>query len=143
MESHHPPPRTHRDLEPVEDEGRGGGRGGLARSANCQLPTANCDSRFMGCYLGPADHALSPRTLNDELSIHLVNTSGPHANAPDGGIKQIDPIGPLKVSIRLEQAPKSITAQPEGKPLDVTWADGRATVTVPRLELYSILVVEP
>ena len=32
--------------------------------------------------------------------------------------------------------------QPEGKPLDVDWADGRATVTVPQLDVYSILVVE-
>ena len=33
--------------------------------------------------------------------------------------------------------------QPEGKPLEVTWADGQATVTVPQLDLYSILVVQP
>ena len=46
--------------------------------------------------------------LGGKLSIHLVNTSGPHANAPDGGITEIKPIGPLTVSIRLEQAPQSI-----------------------------------
>ena len=96
--------------------------------------------------------------LNGNLSIHLVNTSGPHADAPDGGIKQIEPVGPLTVSIRLEQLPKSITLQPEGKSLDVTWSGHlgsghlgsghlesgrRASVTVPQLDLYSILVVEP
>ena len=57
--------------------------------------------------------------------------------------RTIKPVGPLTVSIRLEQAPKSITMQPEGKSLDITWANGRATVTVPQLDLYSILVVEP
>jgi len=43
----------------------------------------------------------------------------------------------------LDQAPKSITMQPEGKSLDVTWANGRATVTLPRLDIYSILMVIP
>ncbi len=91
---------------------------------------------------GATDLDVSPRTLKGKLSIHLVNTSGPHADAPDEGITKIEPVGPLTVSIRLEEAPKSITMQPEGKLLDVAWADGRATVTVPQLDVYSILVVE-
>ncbi|MGM0489232.1 MAG: alpha-L-fucosidase [Planctomycetota bacterium] len=85
---------------------------------------------------------VSPRRLNGQLSIHLVNTSGPHANAPDGGIHEIDPVGPLTVSIRLKQAPESITMQPNGQPLDMTWNDGQATVTVEKVDLYSILMVE-
>jgi hypothetical protein len=72
-----------------------------------------------------------------------VNTSGPHANAPDGGITVVEPVGPLTVSIRLKQAPQTMTMQPENTPLEITWADGQATVTVPRLALYSILVVDP
>ncbi len=92
---------------------------------------------------GSRDVDVSPRTLNGNLSIHLVNTSGPHANAPDGGITNVKPVGPLTVSVRLDQAPKSIRMQPQGKPLPVTWTNGRATVTLPQLELYSILVVEP
>lgn len=90
---------------------------------------------------GALDVDVSPRMLNGRLSIHLVNTSGPNANAPDGGITAVEPVGPLTVSIRLKQAPASITMQPEGKPLAVTWADGQATVAVPQLDLYSILMV--
>jgi hypothetical protein len=92
---------------------------------------------------GAKDVDVSPRMLNDRLSIHLVNTSGPHANAPDGGITAVEPVGPLTVSIRLSQPPQSITMQPEGKLLEIAWADGQATVAVPRLDLYSILVVHP
>lgn len=92
---------------------------------------------------GSKDVDVSVRTLNGNLSIHLVNTSGPHANAPDGGIKEVKPIGPLNVSIRLNQTPKSITMQPEDKSLDVKWANGQAVVTLPQLEMYSILVVRP
>ena len=92
---------------------------------------------------GAKDVDVSPRMLNGRLSIHLVSTSGPHANAPDGGITAIEPVGPLTVSVRLDRAPRSITIQPEGKSLDITWADGRATVALPQLDLYSILVVDP
>jgi hypothetical protein len=92
---------------------------------------------------GAKDVDVSPRMLNGKLAIHLVNTSGPHANAPDGGITSIAPVGPLTVSIRLGQAPESITMQPEGKSLDVNWVDARAMVIVPQLKLYSILEVAP
>jgi len=91
---------------------------------------------------GTQDVDVSARMLNGVFSIHLVNTSGPHADAPDGGITHIEPVGPLTVSIRCDERPKSITMQPEGKTLDVTWTRGRAAVTVPRLEIYSILTVE-
>jgi hypothetical protein len=92
---------------------------------------------------GARDVDVSVRSLNGDLCIHLVNTSGPHANAPDGGITEVKPVGPLTVSIELDQAPKSITMQPENKTLDITWANSRAVLTLPRLELYSILVVKP
>ena len=92
---------------------------------------------------GARDVDVSTRILNGILGVHLVNTSGPHANAPDGGITEVKPLGPLTVSIALDQTPKSITLQPEGRSLDTTWTQGRARVTVPRLDLYSILVVEP
>ncbi|MHC4692351.1 MAG: alpha-L-fucosidase [Planctomycetota bacterium] len=91
---------------------------------------------------GSTDVDISPRKLNGRLSIHMVNTSGPHANAPDGGIKEIKPVGPLMVTIRLAKAPTSIIQRPQNKPLKITWANGRATVTLPLLEVYSILEVE-
>lgn len=92
---------------------------------------------------GSRDVDVSPRTLGGRFAIHLVNTSGPHASPPAGGIKAITPVGPLTVVIRLPREPRSVTQQPERKRLKVAWADGCATVTVPRLEVYSILVVEP
>jgi len=85
---------------------------------------------------------VSPRRLGDRLTIHLVNTSGPHANAPADGITSIPPAAPITVAIRLPRAPKSVIQQPEGTQLAVSWIGGRARVTLPRLELSSILVVE-
>jgi len=92
---------------------------------------------------GARDVDVSPRMLDGKLSIHLVNTSGPHANPPDGGLAAVDPLGPLTVSIRLDRAPQAITMQPEGKPLEITWSGGQASVSLPQLQLYSILTVEP
>ncbi len=86
---------------------------------------------------------VSPRRLAGRLTVQLVNTSGPHAEPPvAGGIKSIPPVGPLTVSLRLAAKPKSVTLQPDGKPLEVSWSDGRATVTVPKFDLLSILVVD-
>ncbi|MBM4156422.1 MAG: hypothetical protein FJ221_15540 [Lentisphaerae bacterium] len=90
---------------------------------------------------GPGSVDVSPRRLGGRFMVHLVNTGGPHANAPDGGIRDIPPAGPLTVSISLSRAPKSVTAQPGGTTLPVRWADGRATVTLPRLDVHTILVV--
>ncbi len=92
---------------------------------------------------GASDVDVSPRLLGGTLGIHLVNTSGPHADSPPEGIfDDIPPIGPLEVTIRLEKKPLSITQQPEGATLPFSWEDGKARVAVPRLELYSILLVE-
>jgi hypothetical protein len=91
---------------------------------------------------GSSDVDVSVRKLNETLTVLLVNTSGPHANAPDGGISELESIGPLTVSVRLPQTPSSITLQPGDKTLDVKWTDGSATVNVPQLHIHSVLVVE-
>ncbi len=70
-----------------------------------------------------------------------MNTAGPHANAPPEGIHEIPATGPLKVAIRLAAKPVAVTQQPEGTALQFAWSDGQAMVTVPKLELYSILEV--
>jgi hypothetical protein len=80
--------------------------------------------------------------LDGRLAVHLVNTAGPHANAPDEGITSVPPVGPLTVTVRLAKAPKSITLEPEHRRLPVSWSNGRASVTVPRLDIYSILSVD-
>ena len=92
---------------------------------------------------GSREVDVSARTLGGRLGIHLVNTAGPHVKPPQGGIKEIPPIGPLTVAISLPREPQSVIQQPEGKGLEVTWANGRASVILPRLEIYSILEVEP
>jgi hypothetical protein len=91
---------------------------------------------------GSANVDVSPRRLGDRLTIHLVNTSGQHANAPDEGIANIASVGPLTVSVRLPREPKRVKLQPENTSLAYTWQRGRAQLTVPQLDIYSIVVLE-
>ena len=84
---------------------------------------------------------VSPRKLNGKLAIHLVNTAGPHANAPPEGILHIPAAGPFKVAIRLAAKPAAVIQQPEGNSMEFAWSDGQAIVNVPKLEMYSILEI--
>ena len=83
---------------------------------------------------------VSVSRLGDKLTIHLVNTSGDHRGTPI--IETIDPVGPLQITIRCDTKPRQITLQPENTPLDFDFADGKATLTVDSVPIYSILVVE-
>lgn len=85
---------------------------------------------------------VSPRRLGDKLEIHLMNTSGPHADAPAEGISEIPRVGPFAVAVRLPRAPKGAVLQPGDQKLETVWAKGDATFTVPGLEVYSIVVVD-
>lgn len=82
------------------------------------------------------------RRLDGKLGVHLVNTSGPHADAPEDGIREIPPVGPLTVSVRLDQKPTAMTLQPGATPLEVDWDGEIATVVVPDVPIYSILCIE-
>jgi hypothetical protein len=83
---------------------------------------------------------VSVSRLGNKLTVHLVNTSGNHRDA--GIINEIEPIGPLQITIRCDDKPQRITLQPEGKPCEFNFADGKATLTVESVPIYSILVVE-
>ncbi len=78
--------------------------------------------------------------LGDKLTVHLVNTSGNHRDTPI--IEEIAPVGPLQITIRCDAKPQRITLQPENKLCDFTFTDGKATLTVDSVPIYSILVVE-
>jgi hypothetical protein len=80
------------------------------------------------------------RLKNKCLAVHLVNTSGDHKNTEI--IEQIDPAGPLQITIRCDRKPKQITLQPEGKSYRFTYENGKAQVKIDAVEIYDILVIE-
>jgi hypothetical protein len=90
--------------------------------------------------------------LGGRLHVHLVNTAGPHEDEDVYAFDEIPAVGPLEVGIRIPEPPSTpvgqhfsaarIVRQPAGEALKVTMREGRAWVTLPRLEIYDVLVVE-
>jgi hypothetical protein len=78
--------------------------------------------------------------LNGKMIIPLVNCGGDHKNMPI--IEKIDPLGPLQISIACPAQPAAITLQPANTKCQFTYANGKATLTLPSLEIYDMLVVE-
>lgn len=77
------------------------------------------------------------------LVVHLINTSGFHSNENVYDFDEIPPIGPLEIAIRTERQPEAVTMEPGGRAVPFAFADGQVTLTVPRLDIYEMLVLHP
>ena len=91
---------------------------------------------------GSTDVDVSVNRLHGKLAINLVNTSGPHWDKDKPLIDSIEPIGSLEVAVRATPKPAKAILQPQGQPLAFEYRDGVARLTVPRLEIHSIIVLE-
>jgi len=91
---------------------------------------------------GSADVDVSVNRLHGKLAVNLVNTSGPHWDSKKPLIDSIEPVGPLEIAIRVAAKPARITLQPEGQSLAFEYREGIARLTVPRLEIHSIVLIE-
>jgi hypothetical protein len=91
---------------------------------------------------GSPDVDVSVNRLHGKLAVNLVNTSGQHWNQEKPLFDSIAPVGPLEIAIRATAKPAKITLQPEDQPLAFDYRDGLARLTVPRLEIHSIVLVE-
>ena len=91
---------------------------------------------------GSPDVDVSVNRLQGRLAINLINASGRHWDQQKPLIEAIAPIGPLEIAVRTATKPGKITLQPEGQTLAFDYGDGAARLTVPRLEIHSVVVVE-
>jgi len=91
---------------------------------------------------GSPDVDVSVNRLRGQLAINLVNTSGAHWDTKKPLIDSIDQVGPLEISFQSAAKPAKITLQPEGRQLPFEYREGVARLTVPRLEIYSVIVIE-
>ncbi|MBQ2851051.1 MAG: hypothetical protein IJE77_11275 [Thermoguttaceae bacterium] len=80
------------------------------------------------------------RAPDGRLTVHLVNVSGPHAQA--GLIDKIDPVVNIETTLRLAERPKKLRLEPSGVDLAFDWADGAAKFAVPSVPLHEIIVVD-
>lgn len=77
----------------------------------------------------------------ETLAINLVNTAGPHADDNVYTFDEIPRVGPLDIEIRLPRKPRRITLEPGGEELAFTYRQGRAALTVERLDIHAIVTV--
>lgn len=76
-----------------------------------------------------------------KLMIQLLNAGGNHADAACATDDHIPPILDIELSVALPKAPKRMILQPDGKELSVTYQNGRAYVSVDRVDIHSIIEV--
>jgi hypothetical protein len=91
---------------------------------------------------GSADVDVSVARQGNRLLVSLVNTAGPHADRQNPILDAIPPVGPLTMTIRREAKPARVTLEPGGQALEAVHANGQVRVTVPRVEIHSVIVVE-
>jgi len=91
---------------------------------------------------GSHDVDVSVNRIGGKLAVNLVNTAGPHANTQVYAFDNIPPVGPLDVTIHTGSKPSQVTLEPAGTPLAYTFAEGAIKLTLPRLEIHDIIVVE-
>jgi hypothetical protein len=80
--------------------------------------------------------------VSGKLAVNLVNTAGAHADKDIYAFDEIPSVGPLAVTIRSKQKPRSVRLEPEGKRLSFTYKNGKIHLTIPRLEIHEVIVVE-
>ena len=85
---------------------------------------------------------VSVNRINGKLAVNLVNTSGPHSNDNVIVFDDIPSLGPLNVSIRSEEKPEKVILQPDGEELYYNYLNGKIVLTLPKLGIHDIIVVE-
>jgi len=85
---------------------------------------------------------ISVNRVKGKLGIHLVNTAGPHWDTSAPLWDSISPAGPIDLAIRSPSQPSKLTLEPGGEALKFDYRPGVIHCTVPKVEIYSILVVE-
>lgn len=77
-----------------------------------------------------------------EILVNLVNYAGPHRLASVRSYREIPPLGPLTVTVRMEKKPQSVTLHPGGKEANWQWQDCLLTVDTGILEIHTCIRIK-
>ncbi|MBL7699271.1 MAG: alpha-L-fucosidase [Chitinophagaceae bacterium] len=75
------------------------------------------------------------------LYIHLINTNGPHNNPNVLVYEDVLPVKNVTLEINLPVKPTTIRLQPGNQKVPFVYKDGKASVTLPEVPIYSILEI--
>ncbi len=76
-----------------------------------------------------------------KIMIQLINAGGSHADPTSATDDCIPPVLDIEISIALDKKPNALILQPEGRHLDFEYRNGRAYISIPRVNIHSILEV--
>jgi hypothetical protein len=92
---------------------------------------------------GPYCLDLSLRITRDgRLSVHLLNTAGMPLPDRYGFTDFIPPLEDIRLTVKTPAKPKSVTWIPDGGTLEWSWSNGLLKVTVPKLKIHSVVVID-
>jgi hypothetical protein len=82
------------------------------------------------------------RTRDGKLSVHLLNTANMPLPDRYSFTDFVPPLEGIRLTVKTAARPKSVTWVPDGGALDWSWVDGHLTMTVPRLKIHGVVVIE-
>lgn len=89
---------------------------------------------------GGDDVEIALRARDEFVYVHLANrTESADFGAHPAYIEEVLPIGPMRLKLRMDEQPRSVTCIPGGQ--QATWEDGVLTVRLPRLELHAVVAI--
>lgn len=91
---------------------------------------------------GSPDVDVAVQRIGGRLAVNLLNTAGPHADTRSPLHDSIPPVGPLEVAVRTQKRPERVIVEPGGEPIAFEHRDGVARLTLPRLEIHCVIVIE-
>lgn len=91
---------------------------------------------------GSSDVDVVVSRQNGCLLVQLVNTAGPHADVSSPIHDSIPPVGPLELRVCCSRKPARITLEPGGEPLAFDYRGGEARLTLPRLEIHRVVMID-
>ena len=77
----------------------------------------------------------------DRLIVHLVTYHCERGIHVPAVVDRIPPVHDITVRVACDAAPTRVTQEPEGRELAFTHESGTATVTVPRMDIYTSIVL--
>lgn len=82
-----------------------------------------------------------PGKIDDRFFIHLINTSGEHANPNVSAIEDIPVLNNLKITVITGNKPAKVIMHPEGETLKYNFKNGTLTLIVPDLKIHTAIEI--
>ncbi|NOY82484.1 MAG: hypothetical protein GXP31_15910 [Kiritimatiellaeota bacterium] len=93
---------------------------------------------------GPSRLELVARRKDGRLMLNLINRgAGEMLCNQRTVVSELPPVENIVLRVRLASPPESVTLAPAGTALDWRFAAGLAMITVPRVEIHEVVVIEP